>query len=62
MDYYLNSKYNWSDMTKTTSKRKHADFQSRYRRSSNFKSAAKNEKLVLNEKGELVLVKNNDKQ
>ncbi|NND63546.1 MAG: hypothetical protein HKN48_10175 [Flavobacteriaceae bacterium] len=49
-------------MTKTTSKRKHADFQSRYRRSSNFKSATKNEKLVLNEHGELVLVKRNQQQ
>lgn len=44
-------------MTNTSSKRKHADFQSRYRRSSNFRSSVKNEKLVLNEQGELVLVK-----
>jgi len=42
-------------MTKTTEKRTHADFQSRYRRSSNFRSNSTKNKLVLNGKGELVL-------
>ncbi|MEL6810693.1 MAG: hypothetical protein AAFP76_05115 [Bacteroidota bacterium] len=47
-------------MTKSSSKRTHADFQSRYRRSFNFRSNSKNDKLVLNENGELVLVKKKD--
>jgi hypothetical protein len=44
-------------MTKTPTKRKHADFQSRYRRSSNFRSEAKSNKLVLDKDGKLVLQK-----
>lgn len=44
-------------MAKTSDKKSHADFQSRYRRSFNFQSNAKKDKLVLNENGELVLVK-----
>ena len=44
-------------MTKTPSTRKHADFQSRYRRSSNFRSEAKGNKLVLDKDGNLVLQK-----
>jgi hypothetical protein len=42
-------------MTKTPTKKKHADFQSRYRRSSNFRSEAKGNKLVLDKDGNLVL-------
>lgn len=42
-------------MTKMPDKKKHADFQSRYRRSFNFRSEAKGTKLVLNENGQLVL-------
>lgn len=42
-------------MTQTSSQKKHADFQSNYRRSFNFRKSVKNEKLVLNEQGELVL-------
>ncbi len=42
-------------MTRTTSKKKHADFQSSYRRSFNFSKTVKNEKFELNEEGELVL-------
>ncbi len=49
-------------MTKTSNKKNHADFQSRYRRSFNFKRNSKNERLVLNENGELVLVKDDDKK
>ncbi|MDC8004233.1 hypothetical protein POV27_09235 [Aureisphaera galaxeae] len=45
-------------MTKRPKKKTHADFQSRYRRSFNFRRSSKNDKLVLNENGELVLVKN----
>lgn len=48
-------------MTKTSNKKTHANFQSRYRRSFNFKSNSKNERLVLNENGELVLVKDEKK-
>jgi len=44
-------------MTKTPTTRKHADFQSRYRRSSNFRSEAKGNKLVLDNDGKLVLQK-----
>jgi len=44
-------------MTKTPTTRKHADFQSRYRRSSNFRSEAKGNKLVLDKDGKLVLQK-----
>ncbi|MCH9659905.1 MAG: hypothetical protein K0U54_03240 [Bacteroidetes bacterium] len=47
-------------MTKQIQKKKHADFQSRYRRSSNFLSKTKNDRLVLNEQGELVLQKSNN--
>ncbi|MEM7084961.1 MAG: hypothetical protein AAF489_02185 [Bacteroidota bacterium] len=42
-------------MTKIPDKKKHADFQSRYRRSFNFQSEAKGTKLVLDENGQLVL-------
>lgn len=42
-------------MTQSSSKKKHASFQSNYRRSLNFKHSAKKERFVLNEKGELVL-------
>jgi len=42
-------------MTQTTSKKKHADFQSSYRRSSNFTKTTKKETFVLNDQGELVL-------
>lgn len=42
-------------MAPISDKKKHADFQSRYRRSSNFNKTTKKEKFVLNEKGELVL-------
>ncbi|MEZ4875204.1 MAG: hypothetical protein R2793_07105 [Flavobacteriaceae bacterium] len=42
-------------MTQTSSKKKHADFQSSYRRSLNFGHVGKKENFVLNEKGELVL-------
>ncbi len=44
-------------MTKTTRRKSHADFQSRYRRSFNFRTNVNTDKLVLNENGELVLVK-----
>ncbi|MBX2827354.1 MAG: hypothetical protein KTR22_04295 [Flavobacteriaceae bacterium] len=47
-------------MTKKQKKKTHADFQSRYRRSFNFRRSSKNDKLVLNENGELVLVKDNN--
>lgn len=40
--------------------KKHADFQSSYRRSFNFKHPLKNETFILNENGELVMV-NKDK-
>lgn len=43
-------------MTKKPDKKTHADFQSRYRRSFNFRSAAKGNKLVLDENGKLVLL------
>jgi hypothetical protein len=42
-------------MTQSSSKKKHASFQSSYRRSLNFKHSAKQERFVLNEKGELVM-------
>ena len=42
-------------MTQSSSKKKHASFQSNYRRSLNFRHSAKKETFVLNEKGELVL-------
>ncbi|MEZ4857676.1 MAG: hypothetical protein R2781_02585 [Flavobacteriaceae bacterium] len=42
-------------MTQTSSKKKHADFQSAYRRSLNFSHTSKKDRLVLNELGELVL-------
>jgi len=42
-------------MTKIPDKKKHADFQSRYRRSFNFRSESKGTKLVLDENGQLVL-------
>jgi len=42
-------------MTKMPDKKKHADFQSRYRRSFNFRNEAKSTKLVLDENGQLVL-------
>jgi len=45
-------------MTKIPDKKKHADFQSRYRRSFNFRSEAKGTKLVLDENGQLVLRSN----
>ena len=43
-------------MTKKPDKKTHADFQSRYRRSFNFRSEAKGNKLVLDENGKLVLI------
>lgn len=42
-------------MSETTSHKKHADFQSNYRRSFNFGRSMKKDKWVLNDKGELVL-------
>lgn len=42
-------------MSKTASQKKHADFQSNYRRSFNFGRSLKKEKWVLNENGELIL-------
>ena len=42
-------------MTQETSKKKHADFQSNYRRSLNFRHAVKSDNFILNEKGELVM-------
>lgn len=45
-------------MAPISDKKRHADFQSSYRRSFNFKKTTKNDKFELNEKGELVL-KNN---
>jgi hypothetical protein len=42
-------------MSETTSHKKHADFQSSYRRSFNFGSALKKDKLELNEQGQLIL-------
>jgi hypothetical protein len=47
-------------MTKTPDKKTHADFQSRYRRSFNFRNESKNNKLVLDENGKLVLVQQKD--
>jgi len=47
-------------MTQQKKKKAHADFQSRYRRSFNFQRSSKNDKLVLNEHGELVLQKSSD--
>jgi len=49
-------------MTKMPDKKKHADFQSRYRRSFNFRSEAKATKLVLDENGQLVLRSENKKK
>lgn len=42
-------------MTQKTSRKKHADFQSNYRRSFNFGRSQKKEKWILNENGELIL-------
>ncbi|MEZ4780007.1 MAG: hypothetical protein R2786_11580 [Flavobacteriaceae bacterium] len=42
-------------MTQETSKKKHADFQSSYRRSLNFRHTGKTDHFVLNDKGELVM-------
>lgn len=42
-------------MSKMTSHKKYADFQSSYRRSLNFGRTLKKEKWVLNENGELIL-------
>ena len=47
-------------MTKSISKKKHADFQSRYRRSFNFNNETKQDPLVLDEQGRLVLRKPNE--
>lgn len=49
-------------MTHETSKKKHADFQSSYRRSLNFRHAVKMDNFVLNEQGELVLKSETDKE
>jgi len=48
-------------MKKTSTKKRFADFQDRYRRSSNFNSASKKVQLVLNEEGQLVLKKSPQK-
>lgn len=48
-------------MTKKPGKKTHADFQSRYRRSFNFRSEAKGNKLVLDENGKLVLLPQKEK-
>lgn len=40
-----------------TKKKNHADFQDTYRRSSNFRSVIKREKLDLNKDGEVILKK-----
>lgn len=45
-------------MSEATSRKKHADFQSNYRRSFNFGRSMKKDKWVLNEEGELVLKEN----
>jgi hypothetical protein len=42
-------------MSETTSQKKHADFQSSYRRSFNFATVLKKDKLVLNDQGQLIL-------
>lgn len=42
-------------MPETTSQKKHADFQSSYRRSFNFVSVLKKDPLELNEQGQLIL-------
>lgn len=42
-------------MAPVSDKKKHADFQSSYRRSFNFNKSTKKNKFVLNDKGELVL-------
>lgn len=42
-------------MTKKADKKRHADFQSRYRRSFNFRKASNANKLVLDENGQLIL-------
>lgn len=42
-------------MTKTTDKRKHADFQSRYRRSFNFTKKTSENTLELDDNGQLIL-------
>lgn len=42
-------------MTKTSEKRTHADFQSRYRRSFNFTKKASENTLELDENGQLIL-------
>ncbi len=47
-------------MTKVPGKKTHADFQSRYRRSFNFRSESKSNKLVLDENGKLVLIQQNE--
>jgi len=48
-------------MTKKADKKTHADFQSRYRRSFNFKRGSNGNKLVLDENGQLIL-KSSDKK
>jgi len=47
-------------MTKLSSQKKHADFQSNYRRSFNFRRNIQKDAWVLNENGELVLRGIND--
>ncbi|HPF10153.1 MAG TPA: hypothetical protein PKW08_08600 [Flavobacteriaceae bacterium] len=42
-------------MTQTSSRKKHADFQSNYRRSLNFNRLVDKDAFVLNEQGELVM-------
>lgn len=42
-------------MTKKPKKKTHADFQSRYRRSFNFRRSSNGNKLVLDENGNLIL-------
>ncbi|MEZ4817774.1 MAG: hypothetical protein R2776_07370 [Flavobacteriaceae bacterium] len=49
-------------MTQETSQKKHADFQSSYRRSLNFRHAGKTDTFVLNEKGELVMKPQTNKE
>ena len=44
-------------MTQTKPTKKHADFQDRYRRSSNFKSIVKNERFNISGDGEVIVKK-----
>ena len=44
----------------TENKKRHADFQSSYRRSSNFRNVIKRERLEITEDGEVKLTENKD--